>query len=103
MRPNLGQVDETVDLAKQVTVRDAPLQTEAVEQRLLYRRRSPIIDRISSTQQKRISALAPQSSGVFQRNSSHTVRGLPAAISAGISRLPLPARKLPAARIKMRS
>ena len=36
MRPNLGQVDETVDLAQQVIVRDAPLQTEAVEQRLLH-------------------------------------------------------------------
>jgi hypothetical protein len=102
MRQNLGQVDETVDLAKQVAVRGMPLQTEAVEQRLLYHRRSPIIDRISSTQQKN-QRLAPQSSGVFQRNSSHTVRGLPAAISAGILRLPLPARKLPAARIKMRS
>ena len=34
MRPNLGQVDETVDLAQQVIVRDAPLQTEAVKQPL---------------------------------------------------------------------
>src|SRR5580658_10096839 len=36
MRPNLGQVDETVDLAQQVIVRDTPLQTEAVKQRLLH-------------------------------------------------------------------
>jgi hypothetical protein len=36
MRPNLGQVDETVDLAQQVIVRDPPLQTEAVKQRLLH-------------------------------------------------------------------
>src|SRR5271154_1548702 len=36
MRPNLGQVDEPIDLAKQVTVRDMPLKAEAVEQRLLH-------------------------------------------------------------------
>jgi hypothetical protein len=36
MRPNLGQVDETADLAQQVIVRDAPLKAEAVEQRLLH-------------------------------------------------------------------
>ena len=36
MRPNLGQVDETVDLAQQMIVRDPPLQTEALEQRLLH-------------------------------------------------------------------
>jgi hypothetical protein len=40
---------------------------------------------------------------VTVRFASHTVRGLAAAISAGISRLPLPAHKPPAARIKMRS
>ena len=56
MRPNLGQVDETVDLAQQVIVRDALLETEAVEQRLLHHspfaRHRPIL----RTQQKRISA-----------------------------------------------
>ena len=36
MRPNLGQVDETVDLAQQMIVRDMPLKAEAVEQRLLH-------------------------------------------------------------------
>ena len=36
MRPNLGQVDEPIDLAKQVIVRDMPLKAEAVEQRLLH-------------------------------------------------------------------
>ena len=36
MCPNLGQVDEPIDLAKQVTVRDMPLKAEAVKQRLLH-------------------------------------------------------------------
>src|SRR5277367_145120 len=36
MRPNLGQIDETVDLAQQVIVRDAPIEAEAVKQRLLH-------------------------------------------------------------------
>ena len=36
MRPNLRQVDEPVDLAQQVIVRDVPLKAEAVEQRLLH-------------------------------------------------------------------
>ena len=31
-----GQIDKTVDLAKQVIVRDMPLNAEAVEQRLLH-------------------------------------------------------------------
>jgi hypothetical protein len=35
VRANLGQVDEPVDLAKQVTVGDVPLQAEAIKQRLL--------------------------------------------------------------------
>jgi hypothetical protein len=56
MRPNLGQVDEKVDLSKQVIVRDAPLQTEAVEQRLLHHPPFAHHRRISCTQQKRISA-----------------------------------------------
>jgi hypothetical protein len=56
MRPNLGQVDEPIDLAKQVTVRDMPLKAEAVEQRLLHHLPFAIIDRISRTRQKRISA-----------------------------------------------
>ena len=38
MCPNLGQVDEPIDLAKQMTVRDMPLKAEAVEQRLLHHR-----------------------------------------------------------------
>ena len=36
MRPNLRKVDEPVDLAKQVIVRDMPFEAEAVEQRLLH-------------------------------------------------------------------
>ena len=36
MRSNLRKVDEPVDLAKQVIVRDMPLEAEAVEQRLLH-------------------------------------------------------------------
>ena len=55
MCPNLGQVDEPIDLAKQVTVRDMPLKAEAVEQRLLHHPPFPHHRRISSHQQKRIS------------------------------------------------
>jgi hypothetical protein len=55
MRPNLGQVDEPVDLSQQMIIGNAPLQTEAVKQRLPLTRRSPIIDRISRTQQNGIS------------------------------------------------
>src|SRR6266581_4832882 len=36
MRPDLRKVDEPIDLAKQVIVRDMPLEAEAVEQRLLH-------------------------------------------------------------------
>ena len=36
MRSNLGQVEEPVDLAQQMIVRDMPLKAEAVEQRLLH-------------------------------------------------------------------
>jgi hypothetical protein len=36
MRPQIGQIDETVDFAKQVTGRDVPLKAKAVEQRLLH-------------------------------------------------------------------
>ena len=55
VRTNLGQVDEPVDLTQQMIVGKAPLQTEAVKQRLPLTRRSPIIDRISRTQQNGIS------------------------------------------------
>ena len=41
MRPNVRKVDEPVNLAKQVTVGDVPLQTEAIEQRLLHHTRTP--------------------------------------------------------------
>jgi hypothetical protein len=68
MRPNLGQVDETVDLAKQVTVRDTPLEAEAVEQRLLHHpplahHRPNLLHPAEENRRP-----APQSSGVFQRN-----------------------------------
>ena len=36
MRPQAGQIDKAVDLAKQVVVGDMPLNAEAVEQRLLH-------------------------------------------------------------------
>jgi hypothetical protein len=36
MRPDLRKVDKPVDLAKQVIVRNMPLEAEAVEQRLLH-------------------------------------------------------------------
>jgi hypothetical protein len=36
MRPNLRQIDEAVDLAQEVVVRDMPLKAETVEQRLLH-------------------------------------------------------------------
>jgi hypothetical protein len=36
MRPQFGQIDEAVNLAQQVTVGDAPLQAEAIKQRLLH-------------------------------------------------------------------
>ena len=36
MPPDLRKVDKTVDLAKQVIVRNMPLEAEAVEQRLLH-------------------------------------------------------------------
>jgi hypothetical protein len=36
MRPNLRQIDEAVDLAQEVIVRDMTLNAEAVEQRLLH-------------------------------------------------------------------
>jgi hypothetical protein len=35
MRPNLRQIDETVDLPQEVIVRDMTLKAEAAEQRLL--------------------------------------------------------------------
>jgi hypothetical protein len=42
-----------------------PLEAEAVEQRSCITRRSPIIDRISCTQQKRISARRPDRAELF--------------------------------------
>jgi hypothetical protein len=36
MRPQPGQIDEAVDLAQQVTIRDMSLEAEAVKQRLLH-------------------------------------------------------------------
>src|SRR5580692_3329399 len=45
VRTNLGQVDEPVDLAQQMTVGDMPLKAKAVEQRPCITRRSPIIGR----------------------------------------------------------
>src|ERR1700735_1604232 len=36
MRPNFRQIDEAVDLAQEVIVRDMTLKAEAVEQRLLH-------------------------------------------------------------------
>jgi len=36
VRPQPGQIDEPVDLAKQVIVGDMPLEAEAVKQRLLH-------------------------------------------------------------------
>ena len=36
MRPQIRQVDETVDPAKHVIVGDVPLEAEAVKQRLLH-------------------------------------------------------------------
>ena len=36
MRPNLRQIDEAVNLAQEVIVRDMTLKAEAVEQRLLH-------------------------------------------------------------------
>jgi hypothetical protein len=36
VRPQAGQIDKTVDLAKQVIVGDMPLNAKAVEQRLLH-------------------------------------------------------------------
>jgi hypothetical protein len=71
MRPNLGQVDEPIDLAKQVTVRDMPLKAEAVEQRLLHH--PPFAHHLPNllhpTEENQ--RTAPQSSGVFQ----HRVMG----------------------------
>jgi hypothetical protein len=55
MLSNLRKVDEPVDLAKQVSVRDVPLEAEAVKQRLCITRRSPIIGRISCSKENRIS------------------------------------------------
>ena len=65
MRPNLGQVDETVDLAQQMIVGDMPLKAKAVEERLLHHPPLAIIGRISCIQQKRISATRPDQAEFF--------------------------------------
>src|ERR1700722_15066207 len=73
MRSNLGQVDEPVDLAQQMTIGDVPLETEAVEQRLLHHatlahHRPNLLLQREGNQRP-----APRSSRVFQRNSSKPV------------------------------
>jgi hypothetical protein len=73
MRPNSGQVDETVDPAQHVIVRDVPVQTEAVEQRLLHHtpfahHRPNLLHPAEENQRP-----APRSSGAFQRNSQRAV------------------------------
>src|ERR1700722_19406185 len=67
MRPNLGQVDEPVDLAQQMVVGDMPLKTEAVKERLLHHpplahHRPNLLHSAEENQRP-----APQSRGVFQR------------------------------------
>ena len=47
MRPQPGQIDKTVELAEHMIVRDAPLEAEAVAQRLLHHPPLAIIGRIS--------------------------------------------------------
>jgi hypothetical protein len=73
VRTNLGQVDEPIDLAQQMIVRDMPLKAEAVEKRLLHHpplahHRPNLLHPAEENQRT-----APQSSGVFQRNSSTPV------------------------------
>src|ERR1700678_2724655 len=71
MPPDLRKVHKTVDLAKQVIVRDVPLEAEAVKQRLLHHaplahhRPNLLLQREENQHQ------APQSSRVFQ----HRVMG----------------------------
>jgi hypothetical protein len=70
MRPNVRKVDETVDPAQHVIVRDVPLEAEAIEQRLLHHppfahHRPNLLSQPQGNQRR-----TRQSSGVFQRNSS---------------------------------
>jgi hypothetical protein len=66
--PNFRQIDEAVDLAQEVIVRDMTLKAEAVEQRLLHHppfaHHRPNLPRPRRRNQR----TAPRSSGVFQRN-----------------------------------
>ena len=73
MRPDLGQVDEPVDLAQQMIVGDMPLKAEAVEQRLLHHpplahHRPNLLHPAEGNQRP-----ASRSSGVFQHNSQTAV------------------------------
>ena len=68
VRSNVGQVEEPVDLAQQMIVRDMPLKAEAVEQRLLHHpplahHRPNLLLPAEGNQRP-----APQSSGLFQQN-----------------------------------
>jgi hypothetical protein len=62
---NLGQVDAPVDLSRQMIVGNVPLKAEAVEQRLLITRRSPIISRVSRAQGKGITNRHPNQAEFF--------------------------------------
>jgi hypothetical protein len=70
VRPQIRQVNETVDLAKHVIVGDVPLEAEAVKQRLLHHpplahhRPNLLLPKEENQRQ------ASQSSGLFQRNTS---------------------------------
>ena len=65
VRTNLGQVDEPIDLAQQMIVRDMPLKAEAVEQRLLHH--PPLAHHRPNLPHpaKKISARAPRSKRSF--------------------------------------
>ena len=73
MRPDLRKVDEPVDLAKQVIVRDMPFQAEAVEQRLLHH--PPFAHHRDSPRfiEKTKSEPSPRRKRVFQHNTSTPV------------------------------
>ena len=68
MRPDFRKVDEPVDLANQVIVRDMPLEAEPVEQRLLHH--SPIAHHRESPRfvEKTESEPSRRRKRVFQRN-----------------------------------
>jgi hypothetical protein len=76
MPPDLRKVHKTIDLAKQVTVRDVPLKAEAVKQRLLHY--APLAHHRPNLllQREQNQRPALRSSRVFQRNSS--IPGVPA-------------------------